>query len=189
MKLKWKSVRIFVLLAAMILGMSGIFIYLNIPRSTSSEAVFYPTQPMPGQESSLDQAQASVSFKIGLPPKMGNFVQLRLDKEGGFVWIIYATDKPSDSNTVEDVIGQNGVMLFEASMPETLQIEDNNFRASVMGVPDLQLVTVNGYLGVAGGNIEHCVSWCTEKIYYRLTASVNYPLPQLVAMAQSIPVN
>jgi len=199
--LKWKNMRIFVLLIAMILGLSSVFIYLSIRGSMPSEAEktgLFPAQyfqPIAGQEVSFDQAQASVPFKINMPTKMEIFVQLKLN--GDAVKIICAAVKLSSDASYFDVLNQNGIILYEAPLSETygtLQFAENNLRAIIDSTKDysdggLKPVTVNGYFGCVGGNVEHCVTWCTETTYYQLTASNKYPLQELVAMAQSIPVN
>lgn len=205
MTLKWKHVRTFVLLAAMILGMSSIFIYLSVLRPTPSEAektgfwapaIFF--EPIPGQEVSLDQAQASVPFKINLPTNMETPVQKILlppQSDTPSVYIIYAVKLSSDAS-ISDVLDQNGIILLEMSISGaygTLQRADANFRALINETKDYpggghQPVTINGYFGYAGGNVEHCVGWATETTYYELLANKNYPLQQLVAIAQSIPI-
>jgi hypothetical protein len=202
MLFKWKNVRIFILLTTVILGVSSVFIYLNLNRATPDEpgniGLFPLESPMSGQEVSLEQAQASVPFKIRLPVNVGAFTELKLSKETGLITVVYAADKPSDSSSLTDVINQNGIVLFEAPISEaygTLEFADNNFRAIIEETKDypnggnIQPVTINGYFGCAGGNIQHCVSWATETTYYRLTTNINYPMEQLVKTALSIPAS
>jgi hypothetical protein len=208
MALKWKNIRMFVLLAAMILGVSSIFVYLSIHGSMPNETEktgLVPSpyfMPIPGQEVSLDQAQASAPFKIRLPTSTGSFVQLKqfIEPEAdiSYVYIIYAADKLSSNASIPDVQDHNGIILFEAPISAyggTLQFAESNFRAVIDDTKDypnggnLQPVTINGYFGCAGGNVGQCVAWATETTYYELMANKNYPLQQLVAVAQSIPVN
>jgi len=192
--------RILVLLIVVILGMSSVFVYLSVVRPTPSEAEkagLFPAQyfmPITGQEVPLDQASASVPFKIRLPTNLGSFVQLKLNTGTGSINIIYAAVKlPSDAS-LSDVLDQNGILLFEEPNEMTLENSALNIRAAINSTKidpgsALQEVNINGYVGCAGGNVEHCVSWYTETTYYRLTANIKYPLQQLVAIAQSIPVN
>jgi hypothetical protein len=198
MVLKWKNIRIFVLMGAAILGMSSVFMYLSALRPTTGEAGETGFKPLPlpieGQEVSLEQAQASVPFKIRLPTNMGTFVQLKLVqwpetmKECPAVFVIYAAKKPSSVASIDDVINEDGIILFEEPAGETLELAENSIRATIESTGG-QSVNINGYLGCAGGNIRHCVGWYTETTYCRLTANSNYPLQQLVEMAQSIPVD
>jgi len=184
--LKWKNIRIFVLLATIILGTSSTLIYLSVLRPTTG---FHPYEPpIPGQEISFDQAQASVPLKIKMPTNMGTFVQLKLlqppqtDTEG--VYIIYAAHKPSGDATFSDVENQNGIILMEFTNHMT-----QNVRAAIDSTDGgLQEVNINGYVGCAGGNVAHCVDWYTETTYYRLMANIKVPLQQLVEIARSIPV-
>lgn len=205
MKLKWKNIRTFLLLAAVILGASTAFIYLSVTGPTPSEAGktgLRPPSPRMadlGQEASLEQAQACVPFKIRLPTKIGKFVELRLklppQTDTETVYIVYAAHKSSDDATVNDVVDQNGIILMEAINRMTLQDSVKNILDGINSVNTnspgnyVQQVSINGYVGSAGGNVGHCVVWYTETTYYRLEASVNYPLQQLVEIAQSIPVN
>src|SRR3989304_2185011 len=183
MKLKWKNIRTFVLVATVILGMSSTLVYLSVLRPTASQPQttgFHPYQtPIPGQEVSLDQAQASVPFKIKLPTNLGNFLQLNLlqppeaDSEG--VYIIYAAHKPSKDANFDDVINQDGIILMEFPNGMTLQNSAKNIRAAIDTTKNdpgggLKEVSINGYVGYAGGNVAHCVDWYTATIYYRLMA-------------------
>ena len=158
--------------------------------------------PIPGQEVSLSQAQASAPFKIRLPTNTGSFVQLKQDIEPeaniSHVYIIYAADKLSSNASIPEVLDHNGIILFEAPISAyggTLQSAESNFRAVINDTKDypdggnLQPVTINGYFGCVGGNIAHGVNWATETTYYQLMANKNYPLQQLVKIARSIPFN
>ena len=142
----------------------------------------------------MAQAQAWVSFKVRLPTSIGNFVQLRLDTETGLLEAIYAHDKPSNDATIDDVINQNGIIFMECPSGMTLHDGSQSILAAIDSTKDdpgggLQQVNINGYVGCAGGNLdEHGVTWCTETTECRLIANVNYPLQQLVEIAQSIPV-
>jgi hypothetical protein len=198
--LKWKNMRSVVLLATVILGLSSVFVYLSVRRATPGEgekSVFTPLEyPIPGGEVSLDEAQASLPFKITLPTNLGPFIQLRLHRETSFLAIIYAAAKPPSDASHEDVCDQNGIILYEAPLSEafgTLEFAENNYKAMIETDKNIlggvQPVTINGYFGCAGGNVEHCVTWCTETTYYSLSASNKRPLQQLIEIAQSIPVN
>lgn len=171
-------------------------------RATPSEATGAgwgpPPFPIPGQEFSLNQAQASVPFKINLPAKLGAFVELKVlqppQPEMPTVYIVYAAEKPSSYATMYDVVGQGGILLIEIGSNLTLQQAANNIRAAINSTKDypdggLEEVSINGYVGFAGGNFHHGVSWYTETTYYQLTANINYPFQQLLEIAQSIQVN
>jgi hypothetical protein len=157
--------------------------------------------PIPGQEVSLDQAQASVSFKINLPTNIGTFVELKLSQPPQTLpgqetlFVIYATSKPSNNATIDDVVNQNGIIFGEWASGMTLQEGYQNILAAIDSTKNdsgggLQLVNINRYVGCAGGNLDvHEVSWYTETTECHLIANINYPLQQLVEIAQSIPVN
>lgn len=192
--------RAVVLLATVILGLSSVFVYLSVRRATLGEAEnagFVPfALPLPGEEVSFDEAQASLPFKIRLPTNLGAFVQLRLHRETDLLLIIYAAAKPSSDATEDDVYDQNGIILYEGSLSEafgTLEFAENSFKIRIDTDKNLpgasQPVTINGYFGCAGGNVLHCVDWCTETTSYRLSASNKRPLQQLIEIAQSIPAN
>jgi len=203
MGLKWKNFRAFVLFAAVILGVSSFFIYLSIPKGPSEawETASLPYfGPIPGEEVSLEKAQASVGFKINLPMNLGTFVELKLLQPPqtlpGYetLYIVYAASKPSSDATVSDVGNQNGIILVENHNLMTLQDSVQNILDAINSTRNdpgggLQKVTINGYVGCAGGNLDvHEVSWYTETTEYHLIANITYPLQQLVAIAQSIPV-
>jgi hypothetical protein len=214
MMLRSKNVRVFLFLTSLVLGISGIFMYQSIVRPSPSgvektdfmSAPLSPPHsyfmPIPGKEVSIDDAQPSVPFKISLPKNMGDFVQLKLSlapQTGSpTVFVIYATSKLPSNASIPDVLDNDGVILTELSISlteGTLQDAENNFRAAINSTKDypnggnLQPVTINGYFGCAGGNVGHCVTWATETTYYQLSANRNYPLQQLIAVAQSISVN
>jgi hypothetical protein len=167
---------------------------------TNTGFLFY-AGPIPGQEVSLDQAQASVSFKINLPTNIGTFVELKLLQPPQTLpgqealYIIYATSKPSNNATIDDVVNQNGIILVENHNLMTMQDSVQNILDAINSTKHdvgggLQKVIINGYVGCAGGNLDvREVSWYTETTEYHLIANINYPLQQLVAIAQSIPVN
>jgi hypothetical protein len=174
--------------------------YAPAPTPSEAERVFSPyEEPIPGQEVSLDQAQASVPFKINLPKNMGTCVELKLlqppQTEAGAetLYIIYASHKPSSDATFDDVKNQNGIILIENPNVMTLQGSAQNIRDAIDSTKNspgggLQEVNINGYVGCAGGNVGHCVNWCTETTEYHLMANIKYPLQQLVEIARSIPV-
>jgi hypothetical protein len=198
-------------LATMILITVSLTVYFSIyletyaaaptPSEAGKTASLMYCGPIPGQEVSLDQAQASVGFKISLPASLGNFAELKLLQPPQTLpgcetlYIIYANSKPSSDATESDVADQNGIILEENHNIMTMQASVQNILAAInstkfQGVDGLQKVTINGYVGCAGGNLDvHEVSWYTETTEYHLIASINYPLEQLVAIAQSIPVN
>jgi hypothetical protein len=160
----------------------------------------YKMGPIPGQEVTLDQAQASVSFKINLPTNIGTFVELKLSQPPQTLpgqetlFVIYATSKPSNNATIDDVVDQNGIILVENHNLMTMQDSVQNILDAINSTKDqaggLQLVNINGNVGCAGGNLDvHEVSWYTETTEYHLIANINCPLQQLVEIAQSIPIN
>jgi hypothetical protein len=181
-------------LLATILGI--LTILLSSMKSTSyvsDSPVFFPTfPPIGGQEVSFTQAQASVPFKINMPSTLGNFVQLKLEKEN--LMIIYAPSKPSPDANIFDIIGQNGIALLETPNTMTSQLSDQNIKDAINATKNdvgggLQPVNINGHLGCAGGNVEHTVTWYTQTTRYELIASTNYPLQQLIETANSISIN
>jgi hypothetical protein len=188
-----------ILIAASVL----VTIILITPRHSEAERTgMVPSlyfMPIPGREVSLDQAQASAPFKIRLPTSAGSFVQLKqyIEPEANMsnVYIIYAADKLSSNASIPEVLDHNGIILFEAANQVPVQFAESNFRAAINDTKDypdggnLQPVTINGYFGCVGGNIAHGVNWATETTYYQLIANKNYPLQQLIEIAQSIPVN
>ncbi len=196
MRLKWKSIRVVVLLATVILGMSTVFIYLSVTGRTSGDEAkavsqfFVPPMALWGQEASLDQAQAWMPFKIRLPTNLGNFAELRIDRSINGVLVVYAADKPSNDATVEDVLDQDGIIFLELPNTMTLQDAAQNTRDAINATDGrLQPVDINGYFGAAGGNVWHCVSWYAETTYYRLIANIDFPLQQLIEIARTIPVD
>ncbi|HEY4674553.1 MAG TPA: DUF4367 domain-containing protein [Candidatus Bathyarchaeia archaeon] len=215
MKLKWKNIRTLALLATVILGISSTFIYLsafspmtNQPETADFRPFYPPALPIPGEEVSFEQAQASVPFKIRLPTKMGTPVQINLlqppQATTESATMIYADNKPSKGATDSDVMNQNGIILFEEHNRKTLNQSIVNIRARIDSSVQyrkysiinengedgvLQEVDINGYVGCAGGNVYHCVSWYTETTYYQLTSNIKIPVQQLIEIAQSIPIN
>ena len=193
--------RILVLFAAVILGISSGFIYLSVPRPTSrvvENGAFSIAMPsVVGQEVSFAQAQASVSFKISLPTSMGTPVEIKLDlpphSNPERVCIIYAAHKPSNDATTNDVLDQEGIILYEEPKLVTLQNASQTIRAAINTTKNdpgggLHEVSINGYVGCAGGTFSNCVTWYTETTFYELVANFNHPMQQLIEIAQSIPV-
>jgi hypothetical protein len=192
-------------LSTMVLIAASLTIYFAIYLKTHASAFTPSSAPITGlvppviiseegQEVSLDQAQAHVPYKIRLPANMGTFVEIRLLDEIDRVIIVYAAEKPSNRTTVDDVLNQNGIVLLELPNDMTLQEAAQNILAGIDSVNAntpgnyAQQVSINGYVGEAGGNVRHCLSWYTETTYYRLIANVNCPLQQLVEIAQNIPI-
>lgn len=178
-------------LSIMILFMLVAYFNSSSPRN-SDELGFMPYFPLAGKEVSLAQAQAVAPFKISMPTKMGPFIQIR--SEGEVVIIIYGSVKPSDADTIQSLTSQKSVILIENPNTKTLQMASETIRDSIDATKNdvgggLQPVTINGYFGCAGGNIGHAVRWFTETTEYELIAGIDYPLQQLIEMANSIPVS
>ena len=207
MMLKWKRVRYVVLVAAVILGISSIFVYVSLQQTASDHII--PGSSVPpdyfapigsrGQVVSLAEAQASVPFKIQLPTNTGgrdSFVQIRLfpatEKDSGSVCIIWASEWIPSSASRPDVRDYyNGILLSEIPVSDvwgTMEYADANMKAFLAESMTHQEVSINGYFGTAGGNVAHGVQWATETTYYYLEASLNCPLSELIEIAQSIPV-
>jgi hypothetical protein len=178
-------------------------IYLKIYALAPTTSVSGPISrnrsfgPIEGQEVSFAQAQASVSFKISLPMSMGTPVEIKLDLPPHSiperVYIIYAAHKPSNDATTNDVLDQEGIILYEAPNLVTLQNPSQIIRAAINSTKNdpgggLQEVNINGYVGCAGGTFSNCVTWYTETTFYELVANFNHPMQQLIEIAKSIPV-
>jgi hypothetical protein len=198
-------------LTTMILITASLTVYFSIylktyaltPTPTGAENSGYSPMlspeffvPMAGQEVSLAEAQASVPFKIQLPSNTGgrgDVVQVKLYQS--VVFIVFAANKlPSDASLADIyLLGDNGTLLTEESLSQawgSLQnMEDIQKAVIKQNGGQTQAITINGYFGTAGGNIARCVVWGTETTCYRLEASLNCPLQQLIEIARSIPVN
>jgi len=149
---------------------------------------FFP--PIGGEEVTIKQAQASVPFC--LPTQLGKPTQVKLDRD--LVIIIWMESKPSPEANIFDVLEQGGIVLIaHPNYYRTLEESVKNIEAAINATKDqesgLQRVSINGYLGAMGGNVYHDVFWYTETTYYELEASVEFPLQQLLEIAQSIPVD
>jgi hypothetical protein len=148
--------------------------------------------PIAGQEASLTQAQAEVSYVINLPTSLGQYTTLKVDKETNATIIIYAANKPADDANFYDIMQTDAIVLFE--LPNTLTLEQSkqNILDSIdttkNDVGSLQPVTINGFFGCVGGNIWHTVTWYTDVNYYQLASSMKVPIDQLIDIANSIPV-
>ena len=148
--------------------------------------------PIAGQEASFAHIQAAVTYPVRLPTTLGLYAELKFDKETKGTIIIYASNKPADDANFVDVMKTDAIILFE--LPNRMNIKDakQNIIDSINNTKDdvgaLQQITVNGFLGCAGGNVWHTVTWYTDTNYYQLTASMKFPLEQLVNIANSIPV-
>ena len=149
--------------------------------------------PLAGQEVSLAQAQAAVPFKIKLPTSLGQFTVMKFEEELNATTIVFSSEKPADDADFFDIMQTDAIVLFE--LPNTMTLKDSkqntldaisSTRNDVGG--GLQPVEINGYFGCAGGNIYHTVTWYTETTYYQLATSLKLPLPQLVEIANSIPL-
>jgi hypothetical protein len=200
-------------LASLILIAACSTVYLSIclkayaPTSTLSgveKTSFSPPlppeyyRPLAGEDVSLAEAQAAVPFKIQLPTNTGGragFMQVKLlqtpETNSCAVFIVYAADELPSNASRPDVYDHDGILLLEMPLSQaygTLQRAEINFKAFIDETGS-QAVSINGYFGSASGNIAHCVQWATETTYYRVEANVDYPLQQLVEIAQSIPVN
>jgi hypothetical protein len=176
--------------------------YALAPTPGEAEKAFgFPVwayRPIDGQEVSLDQAQALVPFRINLPACLGTPALIKVllppQTDTPSVTIVYATVKLSSDASPFDVLNQNGIGLWEMPNKMTLEKASENIKAAIDGTKNapgggLRPVTINGYPGYEGGNVGHEVTWYTETTVYVVEANVNYPLQQLEAIAQSIPVS
>jgi hypothetical protein len=182
--------------AIFLLTAAGAYVYLDVQKSGSIDnndversRLFPWSPPIGGQEVAIEDAQRLVSFKIGLPASLGEPIQVKLDDQS--VVIIWMKTKPSQQSTLADVRSQGGIILFEWLNTMTPQESANHIEALINATKDdegaLQKVSINGYLGCAGGNIGHDVTWCTKTVLYELQANLEFPLQQLIEIARSIP--
>lgn len=187
-----KTIISLVFMLALFLSVASVYFYFIIRRPVNQNNVaphipLFP--PIGGEEVTIEQAQASVPFR--LPTKLGKPIQVKLDRD--LVIIIWMGSKPSPRANIYDVLGQGGIILIAHPNDWTLEESAKNIEAAINATKDqeggLQRVSINGYLGGMGGNIYHDVFWYTETTYYELESSVEFPLQQLLEIAQSIPVD
>jgi len=146
--------------------------------------------PIGGKEVTIEEAQALVSFKIQLPAKLGQPVQVKFNRD--HVIIIWMQSKPPREASIYDVINQGGIVLFIYPNSMTLEESIKNIEAAINATKDqegaLQKVDINGYIGCMGGNVKHNICWYTETTAYELVASNKFPLQQLLEIARSTPL-
>jgi len=177
----------------MILSLASLLLYFCIqPPSKTSSSLGLPYSPIVGKEVSLTQAQASVPYKINLPTSLGQYAMIKLDKDTNATTIVFASKKPVDDANFIDILNGNAIVLLEMPNKMTLDASTQNIADAISAtkndVGGLQPVTINGYSGCAGGNVWHTVTWYTETTYYQLTSNIDYPLQQLVSVANNIPL-
>ena len=188
-----KTIISLVFMLALFLSVASVYFYFIVGRPVNQNNVaphlpFFP--PIGGEEVTIEQAQASVPFR--LPTKLGKPIQVKLDRD--LVIIIWMKSKPSPEANIFDVLEQGGIVLIvHPNYHRMLEESVRNIEAAINATKDqeggLQRVSINGYLGAMGGNVYHDVFWYTETTYYELEASVEFPLQQLLKIAQSIPVD
>lgn len=187
-----KTIISLVFMLALFLSVASVYFYFIAWRPANQNNVaphipWFP--PIGGEEVTIEQAQASVPFR--LPTKLGKPIQVKLDRD--LVIIIWMESKPSPEANIYDVSDQGGIILIAHPHDWTLEESAKNIEAAINATKDqeggLQRVSINGYLGGMGGNIHHDVFWYTETTYYELESSVEFPLQQLLEIAQSIPVD
>jgi hypothetical protein len=192
-KLYHRKARVALFFVTLVLSLSCILLYSKelINNSTERQPFTIVGPPIGGEDVTLAQAQASEKFKVSLPTELGEFTQMKMNKDSGTLTIIYASNKPSADVSINDVISENGIILIEAPNTLTPQSSTQNImdaiNATKNDVGGLQLVNINGNLGCAGGNIQHNVFWYTATNSYELIANLNYPMEQLLKIAESIP--
>jgi hypothetical protein len=188
-----KQTRSVAFLAIFLLATASILFYLNVQKSEHIDnndverpQLLLRSPPIGGQEVTIEQAQSLVSFKIGLPANLGEPIQVKFDDQ--CVVIIWMETKPSQQSTLDDVRSHGGIILFEWSSTIVPQDHIEALTNETEGVEGaLQKVTIKGYLGCAGGNVWHDVTWCTKTVLYELQANLEFPLQQLIEIARSIP--
>jgi hypothetical protein len=181
---------------ALFLSLASVYFFLWRPAyvNQNNAAPHFPWfPPIGGEEVTIEQAQTSVPFKIYLPTKLGKPIQVKLDRYDNSLIIIWMESKPSPKANIYDVLNQGGIVLFahpnHSTLEECVKSIEGAINATKGEEGALQKVNINGYVGGMGGNVGHCVFWYTETTCYELDGGLEFPLQQLLEIAQSIPVD
>jgi hypothetical protein len=174
-----------------LLCLSVIAVYATTITQTRDPAPGLLYIPIFGQEVTLAQAQSTMPIAIKLPTKLGEVAEFKFDISSKILTAVYSTTKPAADANFIDVINANAIVLIQCPSNLTIASAQQNILDAINSTKNdigggLQAVSINGYMGCEGGNVFHTVSWYTETAYYRLAASLSYPLQNLVETAISM---
>ncbi len=144
---------------------------------------------------SIEEAQPNLPFKFSLPKILGNPDEI-LVEEGHKATIIYGYKGNNIFKEPPDSIVKNGGILIYEYTPGLKREAAESLIDGILKQMDLyddtrgtqQRVYINGFPGVMGGNVGHCVTWYTPEATYTVGGSLAVPLERLVKIAESMDV-
>jgi hypothetical protein len=201
--MKAKRVMISIFILIIIFG-SGLFISLKnnqdkltTSNSSSTNVSGYMVRgTFTGEEvTTAEEAQSKLSFKFSLPKILGNPDKI-LVEEGYKVTIIYGYKGDNIFEESPRFISENGgIIIYEYKPGLEREVAESLIDGGIKQM-DLyddtrgtqQRIYINGFPGVMGGNVAHCVTWFTPEATYTVGGSLAVPLEELVKIAESMDV-
>ncbi len=202
MKVKRVTISLFILIV--ILGV-GLFISLKnnqdkltTSNSSSTDIAGYMARgSFSGEEvATAEEAQSKLPFKLSLPTILGNPDKILVEK-GYRVTIIYGYRGDNIFEEAPDEVLQNGAIIMYESIPgHKREVAEGLIDGGIKQM-DLyddtrgtqQRIYINGFPGVMGGNVGHCLTWFTPEATYTVGGSLAIPLDELVKIAESMDVS
>ncbi len=198
-----KRITIGIIVLIVFLG-GGIFIYsknnqnkpvvLNEPVTNTSG--YFPRDDFFGEEVLYaDEAQSKLPFKFALPQILGKPDKI-LIQEGHIAEVIYGYKGNDIFKENSREIQENGAIIIYEYKPGLAKEEAESLIDDIIKQMDLyddtrgtqERVYINGFPGVMGGNVDHCVTWYTTGATYTVGGSIKIPLEKLVKIAETMDV-
>jgi hypothetical protein len=142
---------------------------------------------------STEEAQSKLPFKFALPEILGNPDKI-LIQEGHMAEVVYGYKGNDIFKENSRVVQENGAILIYEYKPGLTKEEAESLIDDIIKQMDLyddtrdtqQRVYINGFPGVMGGNVDHCVTWYTPQATYTVGGSIKIPLEELVKIAEGM---
>ena len=153
----------------------------------------------------ISEAEREVPFKVILPEGIGKPSLIKLVKGQNFLYIVYSKDNktiPPDSD-LYTLIREGAIVIMEYPNKEGKNAirtiegilkagETANSGGSVNGSKGKNVeekVTINGHIGVMGGNAMHCLYWFNDTTNFKISASIDTSLSYIKHIAESMKDN
>jgi len=148
-----------------------------------------------GEEvTTAEEAQSKLPFKFSFPEILGNPDKILVEEYK--VTIIYGYKGDNIFEESPDEILKNGAIIIDEYKPGLEREVAESLIDDILKQMDLyddtrgtqQRIYINGFPGVMGGNVEHCVTWYAPGATYTVGGSLAVPLEELVKIAESMVV-
>lgn len=198
-----KRITVGIIILIVFLG-GGIFIYSKNNQNkpvvlnelvTNTSGYFVRGDFLGEEVISTEEAQSKLPFKFALPEILGNPDKI-LIQEGHMAEVVYGYKGNDIFKENSRVVQENGAILIYEYKPGLTKEEAESLIDDIIKQMDLyddtrdtqQRVYINGFPGVMGGNVDHCVTWYIPQATYTVGGSIKIPLEELVKIAEGMDV-